>query len=161
MPALTPHDCLYPLGETKKSHVKPLLPLRVCLFPLRESEKAIASSSKPLSRKLQRLPEKVDQALPPELPRDGLYPSRSVLFPFPHGPFSSPVCSSVWNSIFKHMICVCNCICTSLCICPPVCRGKCYLRAPWECSRLPFPPACRGKLMFRAPLGSPRAALFG
>ena len=31
----------------------------------------------------------------PELPRDGLYPSRSVLFPFPHGPFSSLSYTSV------------------------------------------------------------------
>ena len=43
---------------------------------------------------------------------------------------------------------------------PSACRGKCYLRAPWECSRLPFPRACRGKVNFRAPLGSPRATLF-
>ena len=86
MPALTPHDCLYPLGETKKSHVKPLLPLRVCLFPLRESEKAIASSPKPL-------PET------PEAPRKGQPgPPQSFLAMdfIPRGSFSSlslTVCS--------------------------------------------------------------------
>ena len=86
MPALPPHDCLYPLGETKKSHVKPLLPLRVCLFPLRESEKAIASSPKPL-------PET------PEAPRKGQPgPPQSFLAMdfIPRGSFSSlslTVCS--------------------------------------------------------------------
>ena len=50
---------------------------------------------------------------------------------------------------------------------PPPCPGKCYFRAPSECSRWPFPPACRGKGYFKAPRkalgvlsGSTRDGLF-
>ena len=57
----------------------------------------------------------------PELPRDGLYPSRSVLFPFPNGPFSSLFQAWCLPSLFvepkgtlilcspsSHVMCTCD-----------------------------------------------------